>query len=354
MAITFRIKKKLGNFELNAAGEIAEGLVGIFGESGSGKTSLLKCLTGFIRPDEGEIAIGARVIFSSSKNINVPIQKRNIGIVFQDALLFPHLTVRQNIVYGLSSSQAAVSFEKLVELLRLEPILSRKPLHLSGGETQRVALARTLIRKPSLILMDEPVSSLDLKSRVEVLGYLREVPRAFGIPLIYVSHLPSELLSIVRKVMVMDQGQNIAYGDVNQTLLDRAVLRHWDPLELENSFEGVLTAFEPDAGQGIIDFDGHPLSVYLAQGEIGSRVRGYIRARDIIVARERVQGLSARNILPAAIRQIVPTARGILLRVALKHHTLWVDITPQAYKELELQSGQNIYLIIKASSIRII
>lgn len=351
--LCFKIQKKLGAFELNAAGELKEGLVGVFGESGCGKTTLLHCLAGFLRPDAGEIAFDGTVYFSSEKGIDVPMEARRMGVVFQDALLFPHLSVKENIVYGCRRTCSKNFYDDVLDVLNLYALLDRRPADLSGGEKQRVAIARTLLHEPSILLMDEPVASLDLKARHQIVTHLKKIHQNLKIPIVYVTHSISELLFLVDWVVVMQNGRNVEYIPPQKIFLNRSMNRLIGE-DVENIYELPVLTIKNDEKLVVLDFGGHELKVvYHAEPRILPRFKIGIRASDIILAVEPVKGISARNTIPALIERIDPVGDIMMIGCRMNAILCWVEITRGACEELQLKECQTVYLIIKARSVLI-
>jgi len=346
MIIDFDIRKKLNAFELETKGRFVGGLTGIFGPSGSGKTTLLNCLAGFLKPDVGFIKANDSTLFSSNDRIFCSPEQRSLGMVFQDGLLFPHLTVEQNMDYG-SKKGGGLDRGEIIDLLGLASLLERQPTSLSGGEKQRVAIARSLIHQPAVLLMDEPISSLDLKSRYEIIEYLKVIHARFKIPIIYVSHSIAELMALVEKVFVMHNGRGIAYGEPLDVLLGEASRE----MEIDNHFDLPVKKVDRSQGMAIVDFFGQDLQVSCQTDDIKSRLGVHIKSKDIIVSTDYPKGLSARNIVEATIERTVEFMEKVILYTSVNGKICFVEITPLALKALGLKERQKIYLIIKARSI---
>lgn len=206
-----QVRKQNGNFSLEASFSGAEsGITALFGPSGSGKTSLINMIAGLVCPDAGRIEIGGRCLFDSSLKINLPPEKRRLGYVFQDGRLFPHLDVKDNLLYGLRllpRKLRRTNFDEVLALLGIEALLKRKPGKLSGGEKQRVAIGRALLSSPQLLLMDEPLAALDEARKEELLPYIANINAQFKLPIIYVSHAMQEILSLTQNIIYLDQGR---------------------------------------------------------------------------------------------------------------------------------------------------
>ena len=205
------VRKRLGDFTLQVELAFAQvGVTAFFGPSGSGKTSLVNCIAGLLRPDQGRIVLQERVLFDSAAGVDLPPEHRRLGYVFQEGRLFPHLSVRSNLLYGfklLPAGQRRIHLEQVVELMGLEPLLERRPATLSGGEKQRVAVGRALLASPRLLIMDEPLASLDQERKDEVLPFLARLPRRLDMPIVYVSHAMSEILALSAQVVRLARGQ---------------------------------------------------------------------------------------------------------------------------------------------------
>ena len=222
------IKHQQGNFSLSVFFEGAEsGVTALFGPSGAGKTSVVNMVAGLMRPDAGRIAINGRCLFDSAQGIDLPPEKRRIGYVFQDGRLLPHLSVQANLIYGMRRTPAErrfVQLDQVVELLGIGHLLRRRPAKLSGGEKQRVAIGRALLTSPALLLMDEPLASLDAARKAEVLPFIMRLGREFAIPVLYVSHALDEITSLATHLVMMENGRVLASGEPN-TLLSRPELQ---------------------------------------------------------------------------------------------------------------------------------
>ncbi|MCK8602796.1 molybdenum ABC transporter ATP-binding protein [Syntrophobacteraceae bacterium DRH4] len=210
MVLDICVRKKQGDFTIHASFTLqGVGVTALFGRSGSGKTSIVNMVAGLMRPDEGRIIVNGHTLFDSAKGINVPPEKRRIGYVFQDDRLFPHLSVRANLTYGMPgrrSKNRCVAFEQAVAVLGVEQLLDRRPAKLSGGEKQRVAIGRALLTSPSILLMDEPLASLDGARKAELLPFIAQLSREFSIPILYVSHAVEEITVLADRIVLVDAG----------------------------------------------------------------------------------------------------------------------------------------------------
>ncbi len=345
--IAVDIQQKLGAFALQTKFEAPAGVTAIFGPSGSGKTSVVNAVAGLNRPDAGRIAVGDVVLFDSATRVNIPAHKRRIGYVFQDARLFPHMTVLHNLRYGGQHDEA-----QLIAVLGLEDLLQRMPAGLSGGERQRVALGRALMCNPQLLLMDEPLAALDAARKAEILPYIERLRDTVKIPILYVSHDISEVARLATTLVVLNMGQVAVSGPIGQ------VLSHPDavPLVGVRSAGAVITARVSgrllDDGLTELAFSGGRLVLPGNLGAIGQSVRLRIPAQDVILAKTAPEGISALNVLPVEIIQITE-GRGPGVAVGLRsgQDHLLARITRRSAQRMQLAVGQTLFAIIKATAV---
>ena len=359
--LTLKFGKSFPGFELAVDATFSSAITAIFGPSGSGKTTMLNCIAGTCSPDGGEIALAGQHLYSSSAKAHVPPERRRVGYVFQDGLLFPHLTVQGNIDYGFKLTpreQRRIAPEQLIDLLELAPLLDRRPDGLSGGERQRVALARALATSPSLLLLDEPLGSLDMGFRGRILRYLKALHQELSIPMVYVSHSISEVLAIAHQALVLSQGQQIAFDEPRQVLLEPRVQSLVETGSLENLLDVEVIERLGESGTMVTRLGDTKLLVPhpppgADQIREGDTISLAIRAGDIIISVGPPGRLSARNILPVQIGG-VHRVGGQVLVYTEGGAPLVAEITPDAASSLDLQAGQEAYLIIKSSSIMVL
>ena len=361
--LTVTVRKRLSAaFTLDVSCSAPPGITIIFGESGSGKSTLLRTVAGLIEPDAGHIAIGERRLYNSAAAEHVPAGQRRIGYVFQHLALFPHMSVAANIEYGLAhlpADQRRARAQAVAESFRIAHVLSRLPAAISGGERQRVALARSLVTDPVVLLLDEPLTALDHATASRIIDDLRAWNAAHGIPILYVTHTHREAFALGDRLVFLDGGRVVATGTPHEILDSPAS----EPLArlagFENLFDGVIVARRPDAGTmrcrltGPGPGAGVEIEAPLAHGEPGDRVRLAIRAGDILVAVEQPRGLSARNILRGQLLSLTregPIVHAVVDAGARFH----VDLTPGARDDLRLGAGDHVWLIIKTHSFRIV
>ena len=347
------IEARLGSFVLDANLSVeTTGITAIFGRSGAGKTSLVNALAGLLRPDRGRIAVGPEVLFDSERGIDVPPERRRLGYVFQDGLLFPHYTVRGNLLYGRRGDGSAIALDTVVKLLGLEPLLSRRPGALSGGEKQRVALGRALLAEPRLLLMDEPLASLDAPRKAEVLPFIERLRDELHVPIVYVTHAMEEIVRLADTLVLMSEGKVAAVGTV-EDLTSRLELR---PLtgryEAGAVIRARVEAHDPEFALTRLVFPGGRLNVARLDMDPGTTVRLRIRARDVVLATAPPPGLSIRNSLAGRVVEISSEPGPIVdLRLDVgapgQPVMLWARITRRALAEMGLAPGSAVHAMVK-------
>jgi molybdate transport system ATP-binding protein len=348
------VERRLGDFRLAVSFRAGEGVTALFGRSGAGKTSVVNAIAGTLRPDRGRIEINGETVFAAEKGIDVPTPRRRIGYVFQEGRLFPHLSVHQNLRYaGLFSRGTPPSeFARVVELLGLKDLLDRRPGNLSGGEKQRVAIGRALLSSPRLLLLDEPLASLDAHRKHEVLQYIELIRDEVKVPIVYVSHAVEEVVRIADTVVLLSAGKVLAVGPA-EDVMGRADLRPG-----EGTFEGgaVIDAkvVEQDMEHDLatLAFDGGMLTATNVDALIGEPVRVRIRARDVSIALERPQRISIQNMLQGTVAALGAERSGIVdVTIAVGATTLRSRITARAARQLQLAPGVEVCALIKAVSL---
>lgn len=350
------LQRKQGNFQINTVFKHkAAGVTALYGRSGAGKTSIINMVAGLSRPDKGHIKINGETLFDSENGIDMPTEKRQIGYVFQEGRLFPHLTVRANLLYGAKNRNAGpdqVDFDQIVDLLGIEHHLARRPAKLSGGEKQRVAIGRALLTNPSLLLMDEPLSSLDAERKSEVLPFIIKMSRELSVPILYVSHALDEIINLADTLVIMDNGKVAAVGAIGD-LMGRLSLRQY--IGHVEEFGAVLatTIERHDTASFLtyLKFPGGTLKVPLMDHAPGKQVRIRIPARRVAIARTHPSQTSIQNIFSGTIDKI-GERDGPFADVALNIGCrLLARITQNAISELELKPGQKIFALVKSVAI---
>jgi molybdate transport system ATP-binding protein len=353
-----RCRVPLAHFELNIDISFNARLASIFGPSGSGKTTILDAIAGLRNITTGEIEINGRTLFSSAQGINRPPQERGVGYVPQEGALFPHLSVRKNILFGAtrdtSGKSKDISQNHVLDVLEIGNLLDRPVTKLSGGEAQRVALARAILSQPHLLLMDEPLASLDVTLKEKILPYLARVRDEFEIPIIYVTHSLAEVLTLADWVLMIKQGQLVTQGVPKEALRSSHAILEIPEEQFENVFSVTLVDSDADAGRSKVKLQtGEEIFIpYLAQSPRPPfQIR--ISADDIIVATQNPEGTSAGNVVPGIIRRI-EMREGQAMLMVLAGEEFYVKVTAAAVKKLGLVVDCPVFLIMKARSFRLL
>src|SRR5680860_388167 len=346
------IVRRLGRFELAAKFTSDASVTALFGRSGAGKTSLVNMIGGLLKPQRGRIAIDGQVLFDSARRIDVPAHRRGVGYIFQESRLFPHLTVRQNLLYGRWFTKAAaryVNLDQVIDLLDLAPLLARRPGLLSGGEKQRVAIGRALLASPKLLLMDEPLASLDAARKSDILRYIERLNENMRVPIVYVSHSMDEVTRLAHCLVVMSDGKVAAAG----SLPDVTSRLDLQPLTGRYAAGAVIEArvLSHDAKFGLtrLGFAGGELLTPRVAVPPGAAVRVHVRARDVAISLHRPKDLSIQNVLPARVAEISPESGPFAeLRLDAGGAPLLARITRRAAHELRLTPGREVFALVKS------
>ncbi|OOF70323.1 molybdenum ABC transporter ATP-binding protein ModC [Rodentibacter caecimuris] len=349
--LQINIKKYLGNFHLHADLNIPnQGVTAIFGLSGSGKSSLINLISGLIQPDEGIISLNNRILVDVQQGKSIPIHQRNIGYVFQDARLFPHYNVKGNLCYGMKNVSRA-EFDDIIQLLGIEHLLKRYPFSLSGGEKQRVAIGRSLLSSPELLLMDEPLSALDVPRKRELLHYLENLSKEITIPILYVTHSLDELLCLAERVILLEAGKVKAYERL-EVLWNHPVFSPWKE---KNEQSSVLTLpihlHNPSYKLTALSIGNQQLWINAVEAPVNQKVRICIHSSDVSIALIKPIQTSIRNILSGHICYFEFQDNRIDLLLQIDTHQIWASISRWAYNDLKLQVGQSVFVQIKAVSV---
>ena len=344
-----------GGFSLDASfAAPTPGVTALFGPSGCGKTTILSAVAGLLRPDRGRVALDGRVLLDVAHGVWAAPEKRRCGVVFQDARLFPHMSVEANLLFGLRRAPRRAEgpgFREVVALLGVGHLLKRRPAALSGGEAQRVALGRALLSRPRLLLMDEPLAGLDAPRRAEVLPFLARLRDAAGLPILYVTHALDEVDALADTLVLLEDGRVAAEGDVEAL----SVRTDLPALSARRDAGGLLhcSVLEHDGARGLtrLGFPGGALVVPLRAEAVGTRLRLRVRARDVAVATEVPRGLSAHNILPAEVTGVSPVPGApheAFLRLSVAPSALLARVTRDAVERLGFRPGMAVWALVKS------
>jgi molybdate transport system ATP-binding protein len=346
-----------GSFALDVQIDVATpGIIALFGRSGCGKTTLISVVAGLLRAEHAVVNIDGIVLEDTARRIRTAPEQRRIGYVFQDSRLFPHMSVLANLQYGerrAPSSERRIGLEKVIELLDLQVLLRRRPRDLSGGERQRVALGRALLSQPRLLLLDEPLASLDVARREEVLPYLESLRDEFSMPMIYVSHQFDEVMRLASHIVLLDKGRVLTQGGVEQISLHPELRAIVGDESIGAVVTGTIAVADPVTGLAAVRVGGGVINVSLLNARPGAQVRVQVLARDVILATHALEGVSVRNMLEGKVVQIAADdAQTDLVHVDVGGAVLLARVTRAASTALHLHTGMSVWALVKAVSIR--
>ena len=352
-------RNRAASFVLDVSLEAPPGITILFGPSGAGKSTLLDCLAGLVSPDAGKIIAGQNVFFDSAKQINLPPQKRRVAYVFQSLALFPHLTVGQNVEYGLNhlpQTQRQTRVAEILEAFHVAHLRNQKTSQISGGEKQRTALARSLVTAPRVLLLDEPLAGVDAELKASIVHDLRAWNAARRIPILYVTHSRDEVDALGERVIAIDNGQVVSCGAPMDVLDAPRRKRLAQASGFENLLSGkVLDLRQPDGVMRVrLGGTACEIEVPLVHASTGDRVQIAIRAGDILLAAEPPHGLSARNILEGRITSLERRGAMMIAHVDCGNAKFVAHVTPGAVRELELGIQKQVWLVLKTHSCHLV
>ena len=342
-------------FDLDVSIAVPAGITILFGPSGAGKSTLLDCIAGLARPDAGRIASGDEVLFDSKAGVNCPPQVRHVAYVFQTLALFPHMNAEENVAYGLDGlprQQRAARVEEILNAFRVERLRGRKPPEISGGERQRIALARSLVTQPRVLLLDEPLTGLDAELKAAIVDDLRAWNAARHIPVLYVTHSREEVDALGERVIAMDHGRVVSEGAPMDVLEVPRRKRLAQAAGFENLLNGTVVDLREADGVMRVRLNGGrcEIEVPLGYAAAGDRVHVAIRAGDILLATSHPENLSARNVLEGRIVAVETRGTLVRARVDCGGVEFTVHLTPGAARTLELAQGRRVWLVLKTHS----
>lgn len=350
MQLVMKTEKSFGAFTLTTDFTVSGDRIGIFGVSGSGKSTIVNMLAGLLEPDSGEITLDGDIFFSRVQRINLPPEQRRIAIVFQQHCLFPHLDVRGNLLYGFKrcpQELRTIDFNALVEVLQLEGVLGRSVTNLSGGEKQRVALGRAILANPRLLLMDEPLSALDDTLRFQIIPYLKSVSELFGIPYLFISHSLLEMRLMTDAVLVFEKGSMVQ--QTTSELLARSRMG-----QSVAGYINLLKLGSPQAAAGLFAYPWGDCRLLLSAGSDKVESVAELSSKDIMLFKKHPEATSARNLLQCSVRTLFSSGRKIGVELDCAGNTLIAEVVQDAVNELEIIPGSTIYAAVKASAFRML
>lgn len=354
--LSVAVKKRRGAFTLDAHFELpTPGVVTLYGRSGCGKSTLVNVIAGLLHADGGRVALDDSVLLDTALRIDIPPEKRRIGYVFQDARLFPHLSVAANLRYAAKRAHANryVNYDAAAALLDLGSLMERRVHQLSGGERQRVAIGRALLSQPRLLLLDEPLASLDTARREEVLPYLETLRDQLAIPMVYVSHNFDEVLRLATYIVLMDSGRTIAQGGVGEMSLNPRLRAIAGADAVGAIIDGTMLGIDPASGLARVRVGGGEIKVQVAEARTGAKLRVQLLARDLIVATQSPQYLSVRNSLAGTVTTVTnDDAHSDLVGIDIGGSEITARVTKSATQELSLEPGLPVWALVKSVSVR--
>ncbi|WP_417910516.1 molybdenum ABC transporter ATP-binding protein [Candidatus Electronema sp. PJ] len=348
MLLEVAVEKRFEAFQFKADFTLRSDKCGVFGPSGSGKSTLMHLLAGLLQPDKGVVRLNGRVLFDQKQKINLLPEERQVGVVFQHCCLFPHLNVRQNLFYGrnrLPRLQRNISPDQLIRVLQLDELLERSVHRLSGGERQRVALGRTVLACPQLILLDEPLSGLDRALKYQIIPYLRNVFAEFSIPLLFISHSLQELRLMTEEVLIMRDGQ------AEKTMLTEDLARV-NLGSIEQGYSNLLQLDRPQEMGNLRRYQWGKVFLIGLNSDEQTAGQFVLGARDILLFKKHPEAASARNMLACTVRRLYQTDWLAGVELDCQGNTLIAEIVPQSVEELEISPGSEVIAVFKASALR--
>lgn len=357
MSFSITLNHRFPSVRMDIAFQVpSPGVTVLFGPSGAGKSTIINAAAGLLRPDTCRIEVDGTILADTASDTWIPPERRRVGLVFQDSRLFPHMSVATNLRFGMRRvAPGSIHFDEVVDLLGIGPLLNRRPHTLSGGERQRVAIGRALLAQPHLLLMDEPLASLDSARKAEILPYLTRLKTALRLPILYVTHALDEAVQLADSMVLVEAGRVVAFGAVSDVAA-RADL----PLARRDDAGALLLCQvkENDAHRALTRLEGGGATFWvpLLDLPVGAGCRMRIPAREVILAGQPPEAISLHNIVPGTVRQIAgdPLRRSVIVEIALPNGGLLSRVTPDAVVHLGLSAGAPVLALIKSTSIEVL
>ncbi|WP_340113785.1 molybdenum ABC transporter ATP-binding protein [Maribellus mangrovi] len=357
--VKFDIQIKRKEFLLNVNAEISEGITGIYGPSGHGKSSMLNAIAGLVKPDSGYIILNDTIVFNSDDKIDLPVRKRKIGYVFQDIRLFPHLSILQNLKYGVKrDTLGEISFDEVVNILNIHHLLDKKPDECSGGEKQRISIGRALLRGAQVLMMDEPFSAVDVQLRSMIIPFLTALNKRFNIPILIVSHDLPDLLSLTDCLLLLKNGSIRALGKFQDLILDEVNIEVMREAGLYNVFDLCVFATLPQKNMVLLrsqtsDFQVQVLLQSFSDPdvEVEKKIKVLIRPEDISIALKPVDQISLRNQIEGRIIKIF-SRNGLSFCLVDAGEKVLVEITEASKKNMRLKIGTTVFCLFKSATLK--
>lgn len=348
------------NFDIRIKASFSNGITGVFGPSGSGKTSLMHVVSGLEKPTSGKVSIGDHVVFDAKKGTHVPVEKRNIGYVFQEGRLFPHMSVEKNLLYGVKKQRKSkVVFNEVVDLLNLKHLLKSKPSHISGGERQRTALGRTLLSSPDILLLDEPFSAVDINLRNQILPFIIRIQKKVKIPILVVSHDLPDLLKLTNTLFLIKNGQCIGHGEYYDLLKNKKVSELLGNSEHVNSIDMTVIQNTKNNGLTLLGYPNKKRKIVVRcerskeEYLVGRKIKIFINADDIALSREYLTGITIQNQIEGVVTDIINRGPTLLCIIDVGFR-LVVEITAESQKRLDILEGTKVWSMFKSVAIDVV
>ena len=348
MQLEIDVQKQFPEFSCHLQCTLNQSRCGVFGPSGSGKSTLMNMIAGLLKPDEGFIRLNGKTLFDSTTNINLPPEARRVGVVFQHAHLFPHMSVEKNLFYGRKRTpkqERNINPEQLIKALHLDPLLSRRVTRLSGGERQRVALGRTILADPHLILLDEPLTGLDGQLKYQIIPHLNRVFEEFSIPMLFISHSMREMRLMTDEVLAVEQGR------VKNTLRTEKLARSFMGLSGQG-YVNMLNLTNPQTVDDLLEYKWGKVPLILVKDDNPGPGQFELDARDILLFKKHPQATSARNMLPCVVKKMFQVRNRVGVELNCQGQTLVAQIVPRSVLEMNLTQGSHVVAVFKASSLQ--
>lgn len=348
MGLQFKLELPRRDFNINLEGDFGDETIGVFGASGAGKTSLFSMLNGLEKPLSGKIVLNGRVLVDTDKGIYIPANKRQIGVVFQEKFLFPHMTIKDNLLYGVDKkrdNKNKLTLTEIADLLNLKDFLDSYPSDISGGEQQRTAIGRALLTSPEMLLLDEPFNAVDTKLRVSILPYLKKIGDELDIPILVISHDLPDIQKLTNKVYLIDKGKNLGFGDII-TLLNKDF--ETDDIGFVNTFKLSDTKIKDDLYESSLG--GGNYKVLHSVKNSSNEFILTLKPNEISISNKFIDNVSIQNQLPGVIKEIIYQKEGVLCIIS-GAVDLAVKISKHSLSSLNLGLGDNVYTLFKANSL---
>lgn len=355
MMLDVNVQKEFHGFNLDVSFKTDAPVTALFGRSGAGKSTILSLIAGLVRPDHGFIKLDGLSLFNDASGIDLPAHKRRLGMVFQDARLFPHYDVKTNLTYSnwAGGRKANFEFSRVVELLGLTQLLDRKPQNLSGGEKQRVAIGRAILANPGLLLLDEPLASLDVERKRSLLPFLKAIRDEFKIPMVLVSHDPMDVHQLAEYLVLVDHGMAIEEGDVRHVFASNAMQKLLGERNHSAILEADVSGYESEYGLTILSLgelaSDVTIRLYLEGGKRDGLLKLLVHARDVALALSKPERTSLQNCLPVVVSDIIVSDDAhMMIQCDVSGQTLFSRITKKSFEELKLKPGKAVFALIKS------